>query len=106
MGDKLTWRKASVIRVHHVSKRFWTPYVGEEVVLSNEHVVALIYTNYYSLQFTIIMGGRGAPTIPNLSDSKKEGSRIHGWGRFNGTLRYRVICRIAESEGQSDNSLL
>ena len=36
MGDKLTWSKASVIRGHHVSKRFWTPYVGEELLLSCE----------------------------------------------------------------------
>ena len=42
------WRKASVIRGHHVSTKFWMPYIGEKLLLSykegnvyNKHAVAV-----------------------------------------------------------------
>ena len=31
MVEQETWSKASVIRGHHVSKKFWMPYIGEEL---------------------------------------------------------------------------
>ena len=36
MAEPETWSIASVIRGHHVSKKFWMPYIGEELLLSCE----------------------------------------------------------------------
>ena len=36
MVEQETWSKARVIRGHHVSKKFWMPYIGEELPLSCE----------------------------------------------------------------------
>ena len=36
MVEQEMWSKASVIRGHHVSKKFWMPYIGEELPQSCE----------------------------------------------------------------------